>query len=73
MLNMILQFIHFVLYSVIKSDGNSFCGDVVFDSFNKTSRDENNVLDQIYKSKHVLVIIENSVSIPTGNVFNAPL
>ena len=55
---MILQFIHFDLYSVIKSDLNSFCGDVLFDSFNKTSRDENNVLDQIYESKHVLDIIE---------------
>ena len=38
-------------YSVMQSDGNSFCGDVVLDSFNKASRDENNILDQMYKSK----------------------
>ena len=34
----------------MKSDGNSFCGDVVLDSFKKTSRDEDDILDQIYKS-----------------------
>ena len=28
-------------------DGNSFCGDVVSDSFNKTSWDEDNILAQI--------------------------
>ena len=33
-------------YSVIQSDGNSFCGDVVLDSFNKGFRDEDNILDQ---------------------------
>ena len=32
----------------MQSDGNSFCGDVVLDSFNKESRDEDNILDQIY-------------------------
>ena len=37
----------------IQSDGNSFCGDVVLDSFNKASRDEDNILDQKYKSKYV--------------------
>ena len=31
----------------MQSDGNSFGGDVVFDSFNKASRDEGRVLDQI--------------------------
>jgi len=30
------------VYSVMQSDGNSFCGDFVLDSFNKTSRDEEN-------------------------------
>ena len=40
-------------YSVMQSDGNSFCGDVVSDSFNNTFRDEYNILDQIYKSKYV--------------------
>ena len=32
---------------VMQSDGNSFYGDVVLESFNKTSRDEDNILDQI--------------------------
>ena len=31
------------------------CGDVVLDSFNKTSQDEYNILDQIYK-KNVWII-----------------
>ena len=33
------------LYSVMQFDGNSFCGDVVLDSFNKSSRDEDIILD----------------------------
>ena len=41
-------------YSVMQSDGNSFCGDVVLDSFNKASRDEDNILDQIYKKQKCL-------------------
>ena len=41
----------------MQSDGNSICGDVVSDSFNKTPRDEENILDQIYKSKYVRIII----------------
>ena len=44
-------------YSVMQSVGNSFCGDVVSDSFEKTSRDEDNFLDQIYKIKYVRIII----------------
>ena len=32
------------MYSVIQSYGNSFCGDVVLDSFNKVSRDKENIL-----------------------------
>ena len=36
------------LYSVMQSDGNSVCGDAVLNSFNKASRDEDNILDQIY-------------------------
>ena len=35
----------------MQSDGNSFCGDVVLDSFNKASRDEDQILDQIYHFK----------------------
>ena len=41
----------------MQSDGNSFCGDVVLDSFNKTSQDIENILYQIYKSKYVRIII----------------
>ena len=36
------------LYSVMQSDGNSFCGNVVLDSFNKAYRNEDSILDQIY-------------------------
>ena len=35
-------------YSVTQSYANSFGGDIVFDTFNKVSRDEDNILDQIY-------------------------
>ena len=41
----------------MQSYGNSFCGDVVSDSLKKTLRDEDNILDQIYKSKYVRIII----------------
>ena len=44
------------LYSVMQSDGNNFGGDVVSYIFNKTFRDEDNNLDQIYKSKYVRII-----------------
>ena len=46
-----------VLYSVMQSHGNSFCGDVVLISFNKASRDDDNILDQVYKSKYVRIFI----------------
>ena len=36
------------LYSVTQSFANSFWGYVVLDSFNNVSRDEDNILDQIY-------------------------
>ena len=42
--------------SVMQSDWNRFCGDVVLDSFNETW-DEDNILDQIYKSQFVQIII----------------
>ena len=32
----------------MQSDGNSFCGDIVLDSFNKASKDEDNIVDLIY-------------------------
>ena len=39
----------------MQSDGNSFCGDIVSYSFNKTFRDEDNNL--YYESKYVRIII----------------
>ena len=44
-------------YSVMQSDGNSFYGDVVSDSFGKTSRDEDNILDQINKSNMFVLLL----------------
>ena len=41
----------------MQSDGNSIFGHVVLDSFNNGSRDEDNILYQIYKSKYVRIII----------------
>ena len=37
------------------TDENSFCGDVVSHSFNKTPWDEDNILNQIYKRKYVRI------------------
>ena len=37
------------MYTVMQSDRNTFYGDVVMDSCNKTSRNEDNILDQIYQ------------------------
>ena len=34
--------------NVMQSDANNFGGDVVLDTFNNVSRDEDNILDQIY-------------------------
>ena len=39
------------LYSVTQSFANSFSGHVVLDTFNNVSRDEDNILDQIYKKQ----------------------
>ena len=39
------------IYSVMQSDKNRFCGDVVLDSFNIAYKDEDNILDQIYKKQ----------------------
>ena len=41
----------------MQSDGNSFYEDVVSDSFHKTSPDEDNILEQIYRSKYVWIVI----------------
>ena len=39
------------MYSVSQSYAKRFVGDVVLDSFNNESRDENNILDQIYQKQ----------------------
>ena len=41
----------------MQSDGNSFCGDFVSNSFNKTFRNKDNISDQIYRSKYVRILI----------------
>ena len=41
----------------MQSGGNSFCRDVVLNSFKKASRDEVNILDQVYESKYVRIFI----------------
>ena len=43
--------------SVMQSVGNCFGGDIVSESFDKTFWVEDNILDQIYRSKCVLIII----------------
>ena len=50
-------------FSVMQSDGNSIGGDVVSGSFNKTSQDEDNILNQIYKRKYNVRIIIVMISI----------
>ena len=35
------------IYRAMQSDGNKLCEDGVLDSFNMSSRDEENILDQI--------------------------
>ena len=40
-----------MLYSVMQSDGNSFCGDVVSDSFNMEYGDEDSILDKKYEKQ----------------------
>ena len=46
-----------IIISVMQSDGNVICVEVVLVSFNKASRDENNILDQMHKSKYVRIFI----------------
>ena len=38
-------------YTVLQSDGHSFCVYVVLDSFNMSYRDEDSILDQKYKKQ----------------------
>ena len=41
----------------MQSDGNHFFGDVVLDNFNNASREEDNILDKVYKSIYVRIFI----------------
>ena len=41
----------------MQSDENIDCGDVVLNSFNKAPRDEDNILDQINKSKCARIFV----------------
>ena len=41
----------FTRYSVMQYDGNSFCGDVVLDSFNMAYSDKDSIKDQKYEHK----------------------
>ena len=41
----------YILYSVTQSNANSFWGYVVLDTSNNVSRDEDNILDQIYRKQ----------------------
>ena len=43
----------------MQSDGNSFCGDIVFDIFNMAYRDKYNILDQKYdKCKYANIVLD---------------
>ena len=53
----------------MQSDGNSFGGDVVSESFNMTSWDEDNILDQIYRSKHVRIILMMILTLYNENAY----
>ena len=41
----------------MQSDGNICYEDVVSDSFHKASSDEDNILEQLYRSKYVRIVI----------------
>ena len=41
----------YIFYSVMQTDGNSFCSDVVLECDNMASRDEDNTFDQIYEKQ----------------------
>ena len=50
------------MYSVMQSDGNSFCRDVVFDSFDMEYGDKDSILDQQYV-KLIFWYLNNEVCI----------
>ena len=45
---------HATLLHTMQSDGKSFCGNVVLDSFNMSYRDEDSILDQKYGNANFL-------------------
>ena len=45
------------LYSVMQSDGNRFCGDVVLDSFDMAYGHKDSILDQKYESNYLGIVI----------------
>ena len=45
------------------SFGNSICGDVVLDSFNRASRDEDNILDLMYMKANMFGFFIETISI----------
>ena len=46
-----LCIIHDLSYSVMQSDRNSFCGDVILDIFNMVYSDEDSIEDQQYENR----------------------
>ena len=45
------------LYSVVQSDRNSCCLNLVLDSFNMAFRDEDSIIDQMYANKYFWIFI----------------
>ena len=52
----------------MQSDGNSFCGDVVSDNFNKASRDEDKIVDQVIKANMFRVFIIMNMMLVLYNI-----
>ena len=48
--------INYISNSVMQSDGNSFGGDVVLESFSMANRDEGSILDQKYEKQTIWVL-----------------
>ena len=46
-----------MIYSVMQSDGNNFCGDVVLDSDNMASRDADSISEKCMESKYFRIFI----------------
>ena len=57
----------------MQSAGNIFWGDVVFNSFNNSSRDEENILDQIYGKQICLDLYYDDYYIKSENHFLSSL